>query len=367
MTHLTSADIPATSADVAVIMRTKNRLLLLSRALGSVLLQKFTCWHLYLVNDGGDREELEKFLGIYRPVFGKRLTVIHHTESQGMEAASNAALSAGTEEFVVVHDDDDSWDPDFLFNTVLFLSDPKKACYLGVATECHVINETIEEYGTVRELDRHVWTQKSGAADYTQMLFTNSFPPICFLFRRSVITEIGPFDAALPVLGDWDFNIRLMAKGDIGYINKPLANYHLRRTLGPSVYSNSVTSGVSSYQLQNTLLRNRLLRQLLQKQPELLGLLTAFCPPIQETHERTGRAEQSLNELRHHIRHLEHQINELISMNHRLLPQMDLALSDLDQIRTVASWQRKILRPMHKLWRMALPGRRVIARLRGRA
>lgn len=365
---MTSASTPSrsSSADVAIIMRTKDRLLLLPRALGSVLLQKFSHWHLYLVNDGGDQDALEKLLNVYRPVFGDRLTVIRHEKSLGMQAASNAALAAGTEEFVIVHDDDDSWDVDFLLNTVLFMSSPDNARYLGVATDCFVINEAIEDDGSVRELDRHIRGREDGATDYAHMLFRNAFAPICFLFRRSIIAEIGLFDAELPVLGDWDFNIRLMKKGDIGHICKPLANYHHRRMAGASTYANSIMSGTHSHKLQNILLRNRLLRGFFEKQPESLGFLMALLQPLRETDEKTGRTEHALNELRHHVHYLERQIDRLIGMNDRLLSQMDLSLSELDQVRTVASWQRKMLRPAHALWRRALPVRRLISRLRGR-
>jgi len=366
MTTFASASKRSSSADVAIIMRTKNRLLLLPRAFGSVLLQKFSRWHLYLVDDGGDRDALEKLLNVYRPVFGDRLTVIHHEKSLGMEAASNAALAAGTEEFVIVHDDDDSWDVDFLLNTVLFMSSPENTGYLGVATDCFVINEIIEDDGSVRELDRHIWGREDGAADYTRMLSWNAFAPICFLFKRSIIAEIGLFDAKLPVLGDWDFNIRLMKKGDIGHICKPLAHYHHRHMAESSIYANSLTSDINSNKLQNILLRNRLLRDFLEKQPESLGFLMALLQPLRETNEKTGRTEHALNELRHHVHYLERQIDRLIGMNDRLLSQMDLSLSEMDQIRTVASWQRKMLRPAHALWRTALPVRRLISRLRGR-
>ncbi|MBF0857494.1 glycosyltransferase family 2 protein [Gluconobacter oxydans] len=396
MTESASQNTPTPSADVAIVMRTKNRLLLLPRALGSVLLQKFTRWHLYLVNDGGDREALEALLATYRPVFGSRLTVIHHAQSQGMEAASNAALAAGTEEFVVVHDDDDSWDPNFLLNTVLFLSDPKNDRYLGVATSCYVIGEIIEEDGSVRETDKHVWTRESGATDYVKMLSSNTFPPICFLFRRSVIEKIGPFNATLPVLGDWDFNIRLMSCGDIGHIATPLANYYHRKTGKNSVYSNSVIGGASSHVLNNILLRNKTLRNLLDKQPEMLGLFMALLPPLHETKETAGRLEYEVSEARYHLKYLEDLIKnnagrleyevsearyhlkyleDLIKNNAGRLDRIESRISatdqriqpQIDQIQMVSRWHWKMLRPLHKVWRVALPFRRVVAYIRGRS
>ncbi|GBR08085.1 glycosyltransferase family 2 protein [Acetobacter oeni] len=361
---------------VAVIMRTKDRPLLLPRALGSVRLQSFPDWHLYLVNDGGDREALENQLALYRTVFGDQLTVIHHETSLGMEAASNAALAAGEEEFVVVHDDDDTWDVDFLRETVCFLNSPKNTHCPGVATDCVVINEEIEE-GTVRETRRHIWKHDDGVVDYGKMLYHNPFAPICFLFRRSVLAQIGTFDAELPVLGDWDFNIRLIQEGDIGFIHQPLASYHLRQTDGTSIYSNSIIGSVSDHRLQNVLLRNRLLREMLDKQPELLGLLAALVRPVEDIREKIAEQENTNAELRRQMSRLEIQLDELKISRHELRPVLDanqqelrhllhVALSDLDQIRIVATWQKKLMAPVYLGWRLALPARRLIAKLRGR-
>ena len=67
-----------TDGSVAIITRTKNRAVLLARALNSVLEQRYQNWHLYVVNDGGDVATVEKLLDTYRDLFGERLTVIHN-------------------------------------------------------------------------------------------------------------------------------------------------------------------------------------------------------------------------------------------------------------------------------------------------
>jgi hypothetical protein len=41
----------------------------------------------------------------------------------------------------------------------------------------------------------------------SEMACGNFFPPIAFLFRRAVLDRIGGFNEALPVLGDWFFNL----------------------------------------------------------------------------------------------------------------------------------------------------------------
>ena len=92
---------------VSIIMRTKDRALLLPRALRSVLAQSFTNWRLYLVNDGGNPATLENVLAPFRNDFGDKLSVINHAASLGMEAASNAGLAVASGRYFAIHDDDD--------------------------------------------------------------------------------------------------------------------------------------------------------------------------------------------------------------------------------------------------------------------
>jgi glycosyltransferase involved in cell wall biosynthesis len=335
----------AAMADVAVIMRTKNRPLLLHRALASVALQSYRNWRLYLVNDGGDRDALEDTLRVYLPVFGDRMIVIHHETSKGMEAASNAGLARGKEDFVVIHDDDDSWHPDFLARSVAFLSNPKNAGFVAVTTHSVVVTEVIEN-DSVRQIGRSDWDWSHGLIDYRQMLKGNRFPPICMLFRRSAIGEIGPLNAMMPVLGDWDFNIRLMRFGDIGFIPETLANYHHRVAGTNSAYSNTVVDGRATHEYQNRVFRNALLRETLQAHPELTGVVQAVMMELDERHQQL--------------------FEKLDERHQRLLDLLRFQDTKLNDISLVASWHRKMLRPLHWFWLWLLPVRTLIARTRGR-
>src|SRR5919112_1932342 len=102
------------SARVAIVMRTRNRSLLLDRAIRDVLAQSFTDWLLVLVNDGGRTGEVDPVVEKYSSELGDRVLVIHHEVGRGMEAASNAGIKASGSEYIAVHDDDDKWHPDFL-------------------------------------------------------------------------------------------------------------------------------------------------------------------------------------------------------------------------------------------------------------
>ena len=77
---------------VAVITRTKNRELLLNRALASVSSQTFRDFVWVIVNDGGERAPVEEIAG-KASTSGIEVKVLHHEKSLGMEAASVAKPS----------------------------------------------------------------------------------------------------------------------------------------------------------------------------------------------------------------------------------------------------------------------------------
>lgn len=212
---------------VSIITRTKDRPILLVRALYSVLAQTYEDWELIVVNDGGDRSEVEALVGRFASALDGRLHLIHHENSKGMEAASNAGLKLAQGDFVVIHDDDDAWYPDFLMESVNYLNDPSNKNYAAVVTNCTVVFEKIEG-NSVIETRRFEWERWKDYIEYKDLLSSNFFPPICLLIRKSVVDFLSGFNENMPVLGDWDFNLRLIQVGDIGTINKPLSYYYHR-------------------------------------------------------------------------------------------------------------------------------------------
>jgi glycosyltransferase involved in cell wall biosynthesis len=271
----------------AIVMRTKDRPVLLPRALGSVLGQTHQNWHLYLVNDGGDGDSFLQSLAPYEAQFGGRLTIIQHETSRGMEAASNSALAQARGQFLVIHDDDDTWHPDFLTQTIRFLADHNNRRFVAVAARPILIHEKIDGKD-VFELKREEWDAWVPMLDMAHILCRNAIPPICLLIRMDAVHEIGTYNEAMPVLGDWDFNLRLLSLGDIGTIEHRLAAYHHRDNGGP-VYGNSVTAGLDRHKIYDTLYRNALLREAL-KDPPLFGALHGLLRMMDE-HKNTMRRQ----------------------------------------------------------------------------
>ena len=243
---------------VAIITRTKDRDLLLTRARESVESQIFKDFVWVLINDAGAKEYVDEQAEIAKSN-GVDVKVIHRKKSLGMEAASNNGITVSDSEYIVIHDDDDSWKPEFLEKTVAFLD--SKPHYLAVATHSTRVNETIKG-GVVRIKDTRPYNSSLQCVHIVEMAKCNRIPPISMLFRKSLYDELDGFDETMPVLGDWDFVMRTLVKGDIGIIPEELANYHIRKKLeeGDEIYGNTVTSGVDKHIEYNAIYRNRKFR-----------------------------------------------------------------------------------------------------------
>ena len=252
---------------VAVITRTKNRNILLCRALESVCSQTYRNLIWVIVNDGGEKPGVDRVAEIAKER-GVDVRVLHHEQSKGMEAASNAGIRSCESEYIVIHDDDDSWETNFLEKTVAFLE--SDSCFAGVITHSILINEELKEDGprTTSSYGFNTWLQ---SIYMMEMLMVNSFPPISFLYKREIYDKVGGYDESLPVLGDWDFNIRFLKEADIGVIPELLARYHHRDTItdAGNAYGNTVTAGVSKHVKYDAILRNHYLRT----SPNDLGVL----------------------------------------------------------------------------------------------
>jgi glycosyltransferase involved in cell wall biosynthesis len=247
---------------IGIVMRTKDRNVLLKRAIESVLNQSYQNWQLVIVNDGGDIIEVDNLVAYYTLASAGRLRVFHNLVSMGMEEASNLGLGCLDAEMVIIHDDDDSWAPEFLdrMYSVYLLEKSKNSTVGGICCYCHRVNEIVVgnmiTIVSVKTFNQHL---DAGILPIWKMIQQNQMPPICFLFDLSLCRKIGGFDSTLPVLGDWDFHLRFMLENEIWILPESLAFYHHRVGLTGSL-GNSVHAGVDKHLLYRKILENRWLR-----------------------------------------------------------------------------------------------------------
>ena len=217
------------SPTVAVLVRTKDRPRFLRRALANIAEQTFTDYTVCVINDGGDESATRAILQASPLAHllegdAPRLTLLT-TGGGNMEAASNAGLAATDSEFVAIHDDDDLWAPEFLERTVGALrASDALICSTRVVERYE--RETPEgEFEVYEERIFHDGLPGFGL----QFLYrTNRAVPIGILYRRRLHELVGFYDESLPVVGDWEFNLRAAAVTEVLLVDEPLAYWSLR-------------------------------------------------------------------------------------------------------------------------------------------
>jgi glycosyltransferase involved in cell wall biosynthesis len=240
---------------VTVVMRTRDRPLLLERAVESVVSQTFTDYELVVVNDGGDAEQVEEILARHPAPAPARVTSVHHGEPVGLRSPPNAPIRETASTFVVIHDDDDSWHPAFLERTTAHLEEAGAA---GVLARTELVVEEIQGDRVVT-LSTEPFHGDLAFVSLYATCFDNVAAPIAFVYRREAYEAVGGYDESLGSVADWDFTLRFLLRHEIDVLHseEPLAFYRHRPEAGGSDL-NSVYS--DRHDVARNLMANRYLR-----------------------------------------------------------------------------------------------------------
>lgn len=296
---------PTKKPAVAVITRTKDRPLLLERAIKSVVNQTFEDWQMIIVNDAGDKQAVDPLVEKYADQAKDRIKVVHNKKSNGMEAASNIGLKSSDSTYVVIHDDDDAWDPTFLEKAVGFMESDEHLVndIGGVICYSTRIVETISG-NSVKENYREDYNGYLYELSFFRLCARNLFPPISFLYKRDAFKKLsgkfeGMYNEELPVLGDWEFNIRFMQEFEIGLIPEHLAYYYHRTKdkNASSQYANSVIGGMDKHQYYDNYLRNKWLKEDIKNNQLGLGYVTNLSRLLFDSHHQQWEANVRINSL----------------------------------------------------------------------
>lgn len=189
---------------VSVILPTYGRLPLLREAVASVIGQTFSDWELIVVDDGSTDDTREYLEAIDDPrVRPLRL------EHRGITSARSSGLRLACGKWVAFLDSDDLWLPRKLELQLRRLA-VQPACrwsYTGYS-----LIDT--EGAPLPERSNLLPQPVSGYILESVLRFKISTPVQTMLAQRSLIEEIGGFDASIPFLSDYDFALRLAARSE---------------------------------------------------------------------------------------------------------------------------------------------------------
>lgn len=226
-------------AEISIIIRTKDRELLLRRAIESIISQTFDKWLVIIVNNGGDSSKVEGVISDYKSDLHERY-IIHNTDKPyKMEVATNIGIKLSSSKYVTLLDDDDTWEETFLDKCIKYLNENES--FSGVVTRTAIINERIIS-DKIEKISQHNLNQGLKSVSYLKLLQKNLYTTNAFVYLKSAIEEVGYYNEEYPVLGDWEFNIRFARSKKIGVICENLAFYHKRVIISSdnSLYQNSI-------------------------------------------------------------------------------------------------------------------------------
>lgn len=284
---------------------------MLARALASVSAQTYADWNAIIVNDGGDAESVEALLRSLPPEHRSRIRAHHNSSPTGRWPAANLGVISTTSELLVLHDDDDSWDPHFLEVTVAYLDEHPDD--VGVIARTEVILEAADERGQYKETGRYVLEGHHEEVLATDLLKFNRFVPIGFLYRRSLHDRIGLYDEELPAAADWAFNMAAFAISPIRYAGRQVLAYWHQRPGVDGVSGNSVFASADHHSVANRIHRDKELRRFIEAAG--WGLPLYLRTEFEKSEKRADRLEEGLRAVAQQSREemavLEQRISEL--------------------------------------------------------
>jgi len=196
------------SPAVAVILPTYNRALFVHEAIASVVAQSFGGWELVVVDDGGT-DDTEAVVAPY--LADRRIRYVRQS-SASVAAARNRGIAETSAPLIAYIDSDNLWYPDFLSRAVdCFATEPEvDVVYGALATSSH-------------GLDRRciLWTP----FDRDALLAGNFIDTNVIVHRRSLVAQLGGWDAGIGRLVDWDLVLRYTAEKPARALNV-LASYY---------------------------------------------------------------------------------------------------------------------------------------------
>jgi glycosyltransferase involved in cell wall biosynthesis len=241
---------------VTVIVRTKDRPYFLARALADIAAQTVSDAEVVVVNDGGDATEVLRIVA--ESSVADRTRAIDVPGAGGRCAAANAGLRVSTTDYVVLHDDDDRWHPEFLGKTSALLDASSADAGVMVATE--IVYETERGREWV-ETGRAPFWQGMTDVTFLALLEVNRAVPISFLYRRSLHEELGFYDETLGAVEDWEFYLRVTAAHPVAFLGGTPLAYWTQRPQATGAAGNSMYELSTQHERDDVKVRDRELRR----------------------------------------------------------------------------------------------------------
>lgn len=214
---ITSFDSSIPGPLVSVIMAVYNGAAYLAEAIESALNQTYSNIELIIVNDCSSDESVSI---VTRYLSDGRITLLHNERNSGVAASRNRALEHAKGEYITFLDQDDIWLPRKLeIQVSVIQANP------GIGL-LHAGYARIDPNGALlpayRELPAERFSDPDATVDvrdvFAEIFVTNDIQPLTTMIPREVMEVVGPFDAELPGVDDYELWLRIALRYPVGHI-----------------------------------------------------------------------------------------------------------------------------------------------------
>ena len=203
---------------VSLIIRTKDRIHLLKKALYSVSRQTYRPIEVVLINDGGCDLPEEKIRHMLQDI---PLQYVKLDQNRGRAAAGNIGLDNSKGQYIGFLDDDDSLLSDHVATLIDYLIQNRN---LIAYSDCEMVEYEYDKEKGFIEKDTYI--PYSEDFSYEMLLLANYIPLNCLLFHSS-LKSIMHFDETFDLYEDWDMLICLAEFHPFFHIKRVTARCNL--------------------------------------------------------------------------------------------------------------------------------------------
>jgi glycosyltransferase involved in cell wall biosynthesis len=204
---------------VSVVIPAYNRAATIAAAIESVLRQTYSDFELVVVDDGSTDGTLAAAEAVRDP----RVRLVAAPRNLGAAGARNLGVEEARGAWVAFQDSDDEWLPRKLEKQMARLAG---GAHLGAYCGLLTLGGLEDRPGERIRL-RYVPDPSVVPADGSilpALLRGNAVSTQTLVVRRDLFRELGGFDAGTTPIEDWDFVLRLAARGPVAFVDEPLVH-----------------------------------------------------------------------------------------------------------------------------------------------
>jgi glycosyltransferase involved in cell wall biosynthesis len=205
---------------VSVIVPSYNHAPYIARCIESIVHQSYRHFELIVIDDGST-DDTKTVLAQLQQQYNFTLVF---QQNRGVSAVLNRGITEfATGTYLTFCASDDYWAPDKLALQVQFMEQNRfyPMCY-GKTWYIDEESKPLHEFMFHNDTLRGGWI-------FEDILLFRIHPPVNYLFRTEVFSEIGLYDET-KVAEDYDMNLRIASKYAIGFIDQCLGYYRQSTT-----------------------------------------------------------------------------------------------------------------------------------------